>query len=119
MVIEGAQLHTWIGVRVYVEFSAKILDSDLRPIASQLYQMSATRPWTRHVQPCHFNEEDAPPVSRETVMHNRHLHHKNGKAHRRAALTKQSCRPPLTNRVTTSQVKIYANSLIIVAMALT
>jgi len=50
------------------------------------------------------DEDDAPPVSRETVVHNGHLHHKNDKAHRTAAMTKQSCQPqpPPMNCVTRS-----------------
>jgi len=66
------------------------------------------------------DEEDAPLVSRETVVHNRHLRRENDKARRTAAMTKQSCQPqpPRTNRVTRSQVKISANALIIIAMAL-
>jgi len=66
------------------------------------------------------DEEDAPPVSRATVVHNRHLHREYDKARRTAAMTKQSCQPqpPCTNRVTRSQVKISANALIIMAKAL-
>ena len=66
------------------------------------------------------DEEDAPPVSRETIIHNRHLCCENDKARRTAAMTKQSCQPqpPLTNRVTRSQLKISANALIIRAKAL-
>jgi len=67
-----------------------------------------------------LDEEDAPPVSRETVVHNLHLRCENDKAHRMAAMTKQSCQPPpRTNRVPRSQVKISANALIIMAKALT
>jgi len=61
------------------------------------------------------DEEDAPPVSRETFVHNRHLHRKNDNARRMAAMTKRSCQPPRTNLVTTSQIKISANALIIMA----
>jgi len=48
------------------------------------------------------DEEDAPPVSRETIVHNEHLCYKTDKARRTAAMTKQSCQPqpPLTNGVT-------------------
>jgi len=64
--------------------------------------------------------EDAPPVSRETIVHNRHLRRENDKAHQTAAMTKRSCQPqpPRTNRVTRSQVKISANALIIMSKAL-
>jgi len=67
------------------------------------------------------DEEDAPPVSRDTVVHNRHLRRVNDKARRTVAMTKQSCQPqpPLTNRVTRSQVTISAYALIIMAKALT
>jgi len=64
------------------------------------------------------DEEDAPPVSRETVVHNRYLRRENDKAHLMAAMTKQSCQPPCTNRITRSQVKISANALIIMVKAL-
>jgi len=66
------------------------------------------------------DEEDAPPVFRDTVFHDRHLRRENVKARRTAAMTKQSCQPqpPLTNRVTRSQVKISAIALIIMAKAL-
>jgi len=66
------------------------------------------------------DEEDAPPVSRETVIHNRHLRCEYDKVRRTAAMTKQSCQPqpPRTNCVTRSQVKISANALIIMAKAL-
>jgi len=64
------------------------------------------------------HEEDAPPVSRETIVHNWHLRRENDKACRMAATTKQSCQPPpCMNRITRSQVKISANALIIMAMA--
>jgi len=63
------------------------------------------------------DKEDAPPVSREIVIHHRHLHCENDKARRMAAMTKQSCQPPRTNRITRSQVKISANALIIMAKA--
>jgi len=66
------------------------------------------------------DEEDAPPVSRETIDNNRHLRCENDKARLTAAMTKQSCQPqpPRMNRVTRSQVKISANALIIMAKAL-
>jgi len=66
------------------------------------------------------DEEDAPPVSRVTVIHDRHLRRENDKARRMADMTKQSCQrqPPRTNRVTRSQVKISTNALIIMAKAL-
>jgi len=65
-------------------------------------------------------KDDAPPVSRETIVHNRHLRRENDKARRTAAMIKQSCQPqpPRRNRVTRSQVKISANALIIMAKAL-
>ena len=67
-----------------------------------------------------LDEEDAPPVSRESVVHNRHLRRENHKARRTAAMTKQSCQPqpPRTNRVTRSPVKISSNALIIMAKVL-
>jgi hypothetical protein len=64
------------------------------------------------------DQEDAPPVSRETVVHNRLLRRENDKARRTAAMTKQSWQPPRTNRITRGQVKISANALIIMAKAL-
>ena len=64
------------------------------------------------------DEEDAPPVSRETVVHNRHLRRENVKARRTVAMTKQSCQPPHTNRITRGQVKVSENALIIMAKAL-
>jgi len=66
------------------------------------------------------DEEDAPQVPWETVVHNQHLHRQNHPARRTAAMTKQSSwpQPPLKNRVTRSQVKISASSLIIMAKAL-
>jgi hypothetical protein len=44
----------WIGVGVYVELSGKILDADLRLMTSRLYKTGVTRPWTRHIHPCHY-----------------------------------------------------------------
>jgi len=75
------------------------------------------RPGVRSRPP---DEEDAPLVSRETIVHNRHLHRENDKACQTAAMTTQCCQPqpPRTNRVTRSQVKISANALIIMAKAL-
>jgi len=64
------------------------------------------------------DEKDAPLVSRETIVHNQHLRRENDKARRTAAMTKQSCQPPRTNRITRGQVKISANALIIMATAL-
>jgi len=32
----------------------KIIARDLRLVASRLYKKGVTRPWTRHVQPCHY-----------------------------------------------------------------
>jgi len=66
------------------------------------------------------DEEDAPQVPRETVVPNRHLRREYDKAHRPAAMTKDSFQPqpPHTNRVTRSQVKSSANALIIMAKAL-
>jgi hypothetical protein len=62
--------------------------------------------------------EDIPPVSRDTVVHNRHLCLENAKAHRTAAMTKQSCQPPPhTPCATRSHIKISANALIFVAKA--
>jgi hypothetical protein len=57
-------------------------------------------------------------VSRETLIHNRHLRRENDKARQTAAMTKQSCQPPCTNCITRGQVKSSAHTLIIVAMAL-
>jgi len=31
-----------------------IIARDLRLVASRLYKTGVTRPWTRHVQPCHY-----------------------------------------------------------------
>jgi len=65
------------------------------------------------------DEEDEPPVSRETVDHNLHLRRKTNKARRTAAMTKQSCQPPpRTNRFTRCQVMISTKALIILAKAL-
>jgi len=66
------------------------------------------------------DEEDAPPVTRETVVHNRHLRREYDKSRRTPSMTKQSCQPqpPRTNRFTRSQVKISANALLIMAKAL-
>jgi len=75
-------------------------------------------PASTSVRSCPPDEEDAPPVSRETVIHNRHLRHENDKAHQMAAITKKSCQPPRTNRITRSKVKISTNVLIIMAKAL-
>jgi hypothetical protein len=64
-------------------------------------------------------EEDAPSVSRETVVHNRHLRRENDKPRQMAAMTKQSCQPPpRTNHISRGQVRISANALIIMGMAL-
>jgi len=66
-----------------------------------------------------LDEEDAPLVSRETIVHNRHLHCKYDKAHRMAAITKPSCQPlPHTNPFTRSHSNISAKAVIILAMAL-
>jgi len=54
IVIVGSLLHTWIWVRVYVGLRGKILDADLRLVTSRLYKMGVTRPWTRHIHPCHY-----------------------------------------------------------------
>jgi len=64
------------------------------------------------------DEEDAPPVHRETVVHNRYFLRENDKTRRMVAMTKQSCQPPHTDRITRNQVKISANALIITAKAL-
>jgi len=65
------------------------------------------------------DEEVAPPVSRETTFHNRHLRCENNNARRTAAMTKQSCQPPpRMNRIIRSQVKISPNVAIIMAKAL-
>jgi len=61
-------------------------------------------------------EEDAPPVSRETVIHNRHHRREHDNALQMAAMTKQSCQPR-SNRITRGLVKISANALIIMAKA--
>jgi len=64
------------------------------------------------------DEEDASPVSKETIDYNRHLHHKKHRAHRMVAMTMQSCQPsPRTNRITRSQVNLSANEVIILPMA--
>jgi len=59
-------------------------------------------------------------VTRETVVHNRHLRRENDNACQTAAMTRLSCQPqtPCTNRVRRSQVKISANVLNIMAKAL-
>jgi hypothetical protein len=64
------------------------------------------------------DKEDAPAVSRETVVQNRHLCRENDKARRMAAMTKQSCQSPRTTRITRNQVKLSANAIIIMAKAL-
>jgi len=64
------------------------------------------------------DEGDAPPVSRDTAVHNRHLHRENDGARRTATMTKQSSQPPRMNRITRNHVKISANALIIMAKAL-
>jgi hypothetical protein len=64
------------------------------------------------------DEQEAPLLSRKTVVHDRHLRRENDKARQTAAITKQSCQPPRTNRITRNQVKISANALIIMAKAL-
>jgi hypothetical protein len=64
------------------------------------------------------DEDDAPQVSREAVVHNRHLSRENNKVRRTASMTKQSCQQPQMNRITRSQVKISAKELIIMAKAL-
>ena len=64
------------------------------------------------------DDENAPLVSRETVVHNGHLHPHNDTARQMAPMTKQSSQPPLTNRITRSQVTISPNALIIMAKAL-
>jgi len=78
-------------------------------------------PASTGVRSCPPDEEDAQPVSRETVVHNRHLRRQHDKPRRTAAMTKQSClpQPPLMNHVTRSQVKISTNALIVMAKALT
>jgi len=48
------------------------------------------------------DKEDAPLVSTETVVHYQHLRRENEKAGRMAAMCKQSCQPPRTNRITRS-----------------
>jgi len=63
------------------------------------------------------DEEDAPPVSRDTVVHNRHLRRNNDKAGRMAAHTTQSCQPPHPNRITRSHDMISAKDQIIIAKA--
>jgi len=66
------------------------------------------------------DEEDAPPVSSEIIVQNRHFRREHDLTYRTAAISKQSCQPqpPLTNHVTRSQVKISANAVIIMAKAL-
>jgi len=70
------------------------------------------------VRPRPPDEEDAPLVSRETVVHNRHLCLENDHARRMAPMTKQSWQPPHTNRITRGQNKISAHALLIMATAL-
>ena len=62
----------------------------------------------------------APQVSRETVVHNRHLRRGYDRAHKTAAMTNQSWQPqlPRTNRVTRSQVIISTYALSILGKAL-
>jgi hypothetical protein len=49
---------------------------DLRLVASRLYKAGITRPWTRHVQPCHYKVlESLDKLGKEraikyTVVHN-------------------------------------------------
>jgi len=57
------------------------------------------------------DKEDAPPVSRETVVYNQHLSCKNDKSRWMAAMTKQSCQTAGTDCIRRSQVKISANAL--------
>ena len=35
------------------QYNGMSIDRDLRLVASRLYTMGVTRPWTSHVQPCH------------------------------------------------------------------
>jgi len=76
-------------------------------------------PASTGMRSCWPDMEDAPLVSRETIVHNQHLNRENDKAPRMAAMTKQLCQPPHTNRITRSQVTISANALIIMAKVLT
>jgi len=79
-----------------------------------------TLPASLGVRSSHPDKEDAPLLSRETVIHNRHLHRKNDKARQTPAMTKQSCQPPpCTNRITRNHVQFSVNALIIMAKALT
>jgi len=64
------------------------------------------------------DDDDAPQVSRETVIQNRHLRCENDKARQMTAMTKYSSQPPRTNRIIRSQVKMSANTLIIMAKSL-
>jgi hypothetical protein len=66
------------------------------------------------------DKEDAPPVSRETLVHTRYLHDESDKACRTAAMIKVSYQPqpPCTNHVTRSQVTMSTNELLIMAKTL-
>jgi hypothetical protein len=72
-------------------------------------------PASRGVRSRRPDEEDATPVSRESVVHNRHLHCETDEARRTVTMTKHSCQPPHANRLTRNQVEIPANLLIIIA----
>lgn len=61
------------------------------------------------------DEDDAPPVSTETIVHNLHLHHTVVKTFHMVAMTEQSFQPPAhINHLTRSQLKISADALIII-----
>jgi len=62
--------------------------------------------------------EDAPSVSRETIVNNQHHHCENDKARRMAPMPKQIWQIPRTDRITRSQVRISANISIIMAKTL-
>jgi hypothetical protein len=62
------------------------------------------------------DEQDAPPVFRESVTHNPQLGQANDKACRTAAIGKESCQQPRTNRTSRTHVKIPTNPPIMKAM---
>ena len=53
---EGISVDTVANVDVNIveQYKGKIIARDLRLGASRLYKAGITRPWTRHVQPCHY-----------------------------------------------------------------
>ena len=43
-----------VDVNIVELYKGKIIARDQRLVASRLYQAGITRPWTRHLQPCHY-----------------------------------------------------------------